>query len=802
MARAAGVLEARWFLPAVLTAAVVLRIAHLAALRSSPFYATLQLDHQAYDEWGLRIAQGDWIGQGVFFVDPLYAYFLGVLYAVFGHSLLAVRIVQLVLAVATCWLTARIGSRVLGSRALGNVAALLVAFFIPAVHYEATIEKTTLSVFLFALALDLYLAASPRAALLSGLALGLAALARGNLLLFVPIDAMALLLDRRSEEPAWQRAGLFVLGALAVIGVTTARNAAVGGELVLTTANLGQNFYIGQNRENQLGGYYAPAFVRPDPRYEEGDYRTEAEHRVGHPLRASEVSAYWRARAFEEISAAPAAALERTGHKLRLFWHQYETPDNDNIELVQQYSPALRLPVVWMGMLFPLALLGAVTGWRNAGVRILAVTAAAYCAAVVAFFVLARFRAPIVPILAVLAAAGLGWLGATARAQDWQRLAAGAALVAVAALWAVVFPDWLAARRLNSVAISYHNLAEGLVASGDVDGGIRAYEQAVATNPTAVVASMRALGDLYLQRGDYRRAEQYMRRVLEIKPNSKLGREALVRLYETMRKDPHVNGDATLTRKLADAYRAAGRNADGEGSVPVTSDGSDIQSLYRKVRELRGQSRWAEAIATLEEAIRVGPYDENAHYMLGALMEAHATPEEMVQYWSTAVTSDPKPQTSYYFWAIGLERGGDLEAAVAKLQTALGVDPAHEMSHLRWAEILERQGRVDDALAHCRTATEIHPDFRGAHETCARLLHALGHDAEAREEEERARASNPNTPRRYVYWARYLIAKGRTDAAVAELERALRENPRDAEARALLTSVRPDAVPPAPLLPR
>src|SRR4051812_3478131 len=67
----------------------------------------------------------------------------------------------------------------------------------------------------------------------------------------------------------------------------------------------------------------------------------------------------------------------------------------------------------------------------------------------------------------------------------------------------------------------------------------------------------------------------------------------------------------------------------------------------------------AEAIAKLQEAIRVGPYNEAERYSLGALMEQHATPDEMVAYYTHAVASDPKPQTSTYFWAIGLERRGD-----------------------------------------------------------------------------------------------------------------------------------------------
>lgn len=558
------ILGATWVLPAVLAAGALLRSGNLLALAGSPYWTMLQLDHRAYDDWGLRIAQGEWLGREVFFVDPLYAYFLGGLYAIFGHSLVLVRVVQMLLGLATCWLAARIGRRVFDSSALGNLAALLVAFYIPAVHYESAIEKTALGVFLSTLALYLYLGTSLRDAVSSGVTLGFAALARGNMVLLIPFGAAALLGGSAPQPMRRRRAAFFAAGACAVLAVVAARNVAVSGELILTTANLGQNLYIGQQRASELGTYEPPAFVRPDPRHEEADFRAEAERRMGSKLAAGQVSTFWLLRAIDEMAAAPGAALLRTWSKLRLFFHRHEVPDNDNIELVAYYSPVLRIPVLWMGTLFSFALLGAAVSWTSRPVRMLAATVAFYCAGVVAFFVLGRFRAPIVPALAVLAAAAIAWLYETARTAAWRKFVAGAALVVAAGVWTHVRPGWLESRRRSGLAIAYHNLGSALIEMGDVAGGIDAYERAVASSPQSVIVSMRALGDLYLARRDYGRAERYMRRVLEIKPGSRLGQTALVRLYEAMLRAPDAKGDPATKRKLAAAYRAVGRGADAE----------------------------------------------------------------------------------------------------------------------------------------------------------------------------------------------------------------------------------------------
>ena len=74
----------------------------------------LDLDPRYFDQWGVRIASGDWLGDRVFFVDPLYPYVLGVTYRLFGHDLLLVRLIQVAFDVGTVLLVAELGRRVAG----------------------------------------------------------------------------------------------------------------------------------------------------------------------------------------------------------------------------------------------------------------------------------------------------------------------------------------------------------------------------------------------------------------------------------------------------------------------------------------------------------------------------------------------------------------------------------------------------------------------------------------------------------------------------------------------------------------
>src|SRR5574341_861061 len=88
--------DAVWFV-AIFALAFFLRWIHLAQVESIPLFYHLAGDGWTYDEWGQRIAAGDWLGQGVFYQAPLYPYFLGVVPRLFGANLWLIRLLPIFL---------------------------------------------------------------------------------------------------------------------------------------------------------------------------------------------------------------------------------------------------------------------------------------------------------------------------------------------------------------------------------------------------------------------------------------------------------------------------------------------------------------------------------------------------------------------------------------------------------------------------------------------------------------------------------------------------------------------------------
>lgn len=579
--RIEALLSATWFLPAVLLVAALLRLAHVAALAATPFFDHLGLDPLVYDEWGQRIAAGDWLGSRIFYQDPLYPYFLGVLYAIFGRHLMLVYLLQVGFGVATCWLTGLLGRRLFGVAA-GNLSALLAALFLPSIFYEVQVEKTFLSVFLVAAFLVLALDRRRGARLAAGAMLALASLTRANLILFIPLS-LGLLLFERADPPSDPRgrrprydflrvpdahglrhAAAFLAGCFLVLMPVATRNWIVEGQWVLTTSQAGQNFYIGNNPLNTTGGYMVPPSIRPDPRFEETDFRAVAEKKAGRKLTPQEVSDFWFEESFRHMRDQPAFAQMMMLRKLLVFWNDYEIPDNLNMYLLERWSWVLRLPLLGFGVLASLGVLGGIVAFREkAEVRVLVAFVAVYCASVVAFFVFSRYRIQIVPVLIVLSAHALLWLVAQVRAARWENVGGGLAAIAMMGFFCFQRFEWT--DRQKAIAISLNNLGALYQELGNTPKAIETYEEAVRLRPEGVVGAMRILGDHYLRQGDLDRAEHYMRQVVEQKPESRMGWNALVQLYSTRRA--RGGSDPLLSDKLASALLSAGRTAEARRVV-------------------------------------------------------------------------------------------------------------------------------------------------------------------------------------------------------------------------------------------
>ncbi|MBI4364564.1 MAG: tetratricopeptide repeat protein, partial [Candidatus Latescibacteria bacterium] len=455
------------------------------------------------------------------------------------------------IAVLTAW----IGARVFGRR-VGLAAGYGAALYGMLIYFDGELLTPTLTIALQLVAIALVLRAGegpgPSPGRWSawrhgaaGFAGGLASITTATSLVVVAVLAA---FARRRALPV-------LLGAAVAIAPITWRNAVKGGELIPISWNAGINFYIGNNPN-----YDETVGIRPDLQWK---------HFVQEPLRLGirgmgAASSYFVRKSLSYLASDPIGFAKLQVRKLYLLLEGNEIPRNQEIYPSREYSPVFRF-LVWkvpglafpFGVLAPLGLVGLVAAWRRG--PMLAAVLVAYACAVLAFFITARYRMPLVPLLLIFASEGVRWFRSEARAAPRAAAAAGAAFLFLAAnLGQGPMPA-----RMNADA--EYSLGVKLALKGRADEAMGRIEAALRERPDYAEAWVN-LGVLQATHGRPADAERSLTRALEQEPEDiialtnlavlreKAGRTAdAVALYErAARLDP---ADEFTRRKLAELRR-------------------------------------------------------------------------------------------------------------------------------------------------------------------------------------------------------------------------------------------------------
>ena len=466
----------------VFAAALAIRLIYLVQIRNNPFFEHLYVDGRVYWEWAEQIAAGDWWGKTVFYQAPLYPYVLGVLRAM-GGDLWAARVLQAVLGSAACAFVYLAARRFFNAKAAA-IAAAALALYAPAIFFDGIIQKTTLGLFLTALWLWVMawqIDAPTRARWVSsGLVLGLLCLTRENALILVP--AVLVWLFVHFGGRAWRDrliwSGLFVGGIAVALLPVGLRNLAVGGEFALTTSQFGPNFFIGNNPQ-ATGSYIALRPGRGSTDFEREDATRIAEAKTGRKLSPGEVSAYWTERATKFMREQPDAWLALMGKKWLLTWNSFEIADADDLYVYASWSSlsGVLSKLLHFGVLAPVACAGIMLTWQDRRrLWLLYLVLLAFAAAVTVFFVFARYRFPLVPVLVMFFGAGV-W-ACIERWRDGRRASLVPAVVVL--IVAAVASNWPIYPAQQQRALASYNLGTALADRGDHEAAVEQYERSIA----------------------------------------------------------------------------------------------------------------------------------------------------------------------------------------------------------------------------------------------------------------------------------------------------------------------------------
>jgi tetratricopeptide (TPR) repeat protein len=683
--------------------AFTLRLIHIWQIRRSPFFTVLLGDARSYDEWAKRIAAGDWTGHDVFYQAPLYPYFLGVIYRAAGRSLMLVRLVQALIGSCSCVLAALAARRLFSAHA-GQVAGLMLALYAPAIFFDGLLQKSVLDVFFVCLVLwliaEIITRSRPVAWLALGLALGCLSLTRENALVFIVV-VLAWAVMRFGVRSAV----VFAIGVLVVLLPVAARNSIAGGGFYLTTSQFGPNFFIG-NHAGADGTYQSLRYGRGSPEYERQDAVEMAEYALHRSLTPAEVSSYWTSRAVSFITSDPVAWFKLMGRKVALLFNATEMVDTEDQATYAEWSVVLRVfgPVTHFGVLAPLSFIGILTAWRDRSrFGILFALAIAYSASVLLFYVFARYRYPLVPILILFAAAGLTGLAqifgrAAVREHKARAYGLQIALVAIVAL----FANWPMGSLNAMRAVTETNLGTALQMEHRLDDAIAHYRRALAAAP------------------DY--APAYSNLAAALREQKRTG-EAEANYEQALKLQPEfASAHYNFANLLLDKGEGAKAIDHFEHAIREEPASADVHNNFGIALVSVGRSD--EALRQFRQAIDLDPGSARAYRNLGDSLLSQGSPADGIAALRRAIELAPSDAEIRYDLASALLETGNPAEAIPEFRETLRLAPTLADAHNNLGIALGSSGKLDEAIEEFRRALAIQPGFADAQHNLATALNA------------------------------------------------------------------------------
>ena len=686
------VLANRWPL-ALAGATLATRVVYLVTVSHDPFFTYLRHIPDAFffNNWAQEIVSGDWKGgDTVFFIGPLYAYFLAIIYRLTGGPhLVIVRYVHIALEVGSVLFLYGFARRVFGERP-AKVTGIIWVLYLPAIFFSSFVLPVSLDIFL--IAGSFYLVARGVEGRWwnfagAGALLGLAALDRTNLLVFalaaVPVFLIYI------KRLGWKRLAAYFVPVAAIVFAATLRNGLVGGDFVLVSSQGGLNFYLG-NSEGATGVYWNLGEIyQGRPAELNRDLATlVAEDLEGREMKPSEVQRWWLRNGLLWLRDRPGDAAKLYWRKFRFLTTDYEVSLNVDFYFMKFISFFHRIQVPWYGFVFPFGVIGLVLGWRRSTfARTLgAVFVVAYALSVLVFFISARYRLPIVPMLIVFAGAGLVRWYDLWRAWRWR----AAAVMTAVAMALGLFSAWYIEGTGRTIAFgqSYYRYGKYYFDEGDYREAIPYFRRSTATTPEMYQAFL-MLGISYEKLGQRDTAlDTFFRGTLAAPQVPQMHFNfgvALGRAGQLRESIAPLSRAVELDRNYVEAWAQLGEVFIGVGdyvraevaysrAVELAPDHAPY--LLRYAGLMYASRRYDEALAFAGRAMEADPDLPGPGIIIGRLLYESGDYDAALEYFKRESELQPRSAEVYAFLTLLNMRVGDVESARAAYQNYLSLGGA------------------------------------------------------------------------------------------------------------------------------
>ncbi|MBN2362997.1 glycosyltransferase family 39 protein [candidate division WOR-3 bacterium] len=665
-----------------------------------------------FDKYAQQIAGGNLLGNEIFHKAPLYQYFLGLIYALFGHNYAVPRLIQVMMGSATTVLVFFTARKLFG-RAAGWTAFVLSALNGVSIYFSGELLMPTLLSFFMLVSAAVFMKAFETKSLLlhfaSGICFGLTSITRPNFL--APVFIFLLIITLSGKKDFIPKLALILAGLLITVLPVTIRNYAVGNDFVPISSQGGVIFYIGNNTFSDGMSAVIPGTG------DDWDEIALAERETGKPMRPSEASNFWFKKALGEIAKKPGTFAKLMLMKILYFINGYEIPNNQNIYLASKgtYVSALvkKIPLFgdfWLyvpsGIIVPMGISGMFLAFfkkRKTSV-IPALLILSYSASIIVFCVFSRLRAPLLQFFTLFAA----FFAVTViREANNKKISVPSSLLFLAFLG---ISNYRFVRSEFSSAAMYHfNLGLKYYAESDFRIAASEFQNCLRLEPGYPRANLN-LGLISYNTGDLKSAEKFYELEILYNPNEARSYNNLAVLYSRMghdslsvenwKKAVYLNPRYTEARlNLGAKYENLGfQDSALNIYLSILSYDKFSETTYSGIARIyQRKGLIKESAENYEKAISINPENHENYFNYSLLYSESADYGNAIRLLEKSVGLRPDFAAGYNNLGLCFFYSGEIEKALLSLKKAVSLDYQSVQTHLALAMVYESIGETDSA---------------------------------------------------------------------------------------------------------
>jgi 4-amino-4-deoxy-L-arabinose transferase-like glycosyltransferase len=404
--------------------ALVVRLAYLGGISDMPTFDTPIVDSQEYDMLARGLADEGIMDHTFFWQGFFYPLFLSFVYFLSNGSLITARVVQILLGSAACVFVYRLGADIFDRRT-GTLAGVICALYGPLVYFESELLATGWASLWSVILILLLLRAGKKGGMPTYLAIGLcgglSVITRATFLPFLTGAALYMVYLLRRSSMSWKgiaaREAFIIAGFLMITVPVASLCLRETGQFSFLPRSGSINLYIGNNPDPE-----ETIMTRPGQDWRE---LTRAPIVEGSES-GRENEDYYMNLFTEYVATQPGHFFKGLAGKTVQFVSPRELPRNQDMYVSRNYSRLLSL-LVWkagrfgfpFGILLPFSLLGILIGRRRIPWP-MTLFLILYPLSIIMVFVSARYRTPLIPVMAIPASFGFFRIADMARVKKWR----------------------------------------------------------------------------------------------------------------------------------------------------------------------------------------------------------------------------------------------------------------------------------------------------------------------------------------------------------------------------------------------